>query len=163
MRVYLSVLGAAAKTERGYNTRSKCFCVFCKYFSKNFTGQHCDEIREIKAICPSLCWSVFYFGTRISKCDSFILKCFIFIKSNSSMRKNPEKPNKHVSKNRRSLKLAFSLSNLLIKDFIIWDVIGTFLVASDWQRRWHPSNANCTKGLSVEESNPITWWPHLIP
>ena len=61
----------------------------------------------------------FDFGTRISKCDSFILRFFIFIESNSSMRKNPEKPNKHVRKNRRSGKLAFFPPNLLTKDFII--------------------------------------------
>ena len=72
------------------------------------------------------------------------------------MRKNPEKPNKHVSKNRRYGKLAFFPPNLLTKDFIITDVTGSFLVVSDWQRRWHPSNANWTKGLSVGESNPIT-------
>ena len=47
----------------------------------------------------------------------------VFIKSNSSMRKNPEKPNKYVSKNRRSGKLAFFPPNLLTKDFIISDVI----------------------------------------
>ena len=58
------------------------------------------------------------------------------------MRKNPEKPNKHVSKNRRYGKLAFFHPNLLTKDFIITDVTGSFLVVSDWQRRWHPSNAN---------------------
>ena len=72
------------------------------------------------------------------------------------MRKNPEKPNKHVSKNRRSGKLAFFRPNLLVKDFIIAGVIGSFLVVSDWQRRWQPLNANYTKGLSVGESNPIT-------
>ena len=72
------------------------------------------------------------------------------------MRKNPEKTNKRVRKIRRSGKLAFFHPNLLTKDFIISDVIGSFLVVSDWQRRWHPLNANCTKGLSVGESNPIT-------
>ena len=41
------------------------------------------------------------------------------------------------------------------KDFVIAGVIGSFLVVSHWQRRWHPSNANYTKGLSVGESNPI--------
>ena len=35
------------------------------------------------------------------------------------MHKNPEKPNKHVRKNRRSGKLAFFPPNLLTKDFII--------------------------------------------
>ena len=72
------------------------------------------------------------------------------------MRKNPEKPNKHASRNRRSGKLAFFSPNLLIKDFIIAGVIGSFLVASNWQRRWYPTNATCTKGLSVGESNPNT-------
>ena len=67
------------------------------------------------------------------------------------MQKNPEKPNKHVSKNHRSGKLAFFPPNLLTKDFI-----GSFLVVSDWQRRWHPSKASCTKGLLVGESNLIT-------
>ena len=85
-----------------------------------------------------------------------MLRCFIFIESNSSMRKNPEKPNKHVSKNRRSGKLAFFPPNFSTKDFIMANVIGFFLVVSDWRRRCHPSNANCTKGLSVGESNPIT-------
>ena len=84
------------------------------------------------------------------------------MESNSSIRRNPEKPNKHVSKNRRSGKLVFFPPNLLTKDFIIWDVIGSFLVVSDWRRRWHPSNVNCTKGLSVGKSNPITWWPTLF-
>ena len=56
---------------------------------------------------------------------------FFFIESNSSMRKNPEKPNKHVSKNRRSGKLALFPSNLLTKDFITSDVIDSFLVVSD--------------------------------
>ena len=51
------------------------------------------------------------------------------------MRKNPEKANKHVSKNRRSGKLVFSPPNLLTKDFIISDFIGSFLVVSDWQRQ----------------------------
>ena len=37
----------------------------------------------------------------------------VFIKSNSSMRKNPEKPNKYVSKNRRSGKLAFFSSEFV--------------------------------------------------
>ena len=44
------------------------------------------------------------------------------------MHKNAEKPNKHVSKNRRSGKLVFFPPNLLTKDFIILDVTGSFLV-----------------------------------
>ena len=53
------------------------------------------------------------------------------------MRKNPEKPNKHVSKNCRSGKLALFPPNLLTKNFIIAGVIGSFFVVFDWQRRWH--------------------------
>ena len=52
------------------------------------------------------------------------------------MRKNPEKPNKHVSKNRRSGKLAFFPPNFSTKDFMIVGVLGSFLVVSNWQRRW---------------------------
>ena len=44
------------------------------------------------------------------------------------MHKSPEKPNKHVSKNRRSGKLVFFPPNLLTKDFIILDITGSFLV-----------------------------------
>ena len=88
--------------------------------------------------CPSLCWSDFDFGTRICKRNSFILKCFIFIESNFSIRKNPEKPNKHVSKNRRSGKLASFPPNLLTKDFIISDVIGSFLVVSNLAKTLAP-------------------------
>ena len=76
------------------------------------------------------------------------------------MCKNSEKSKKHVRKNRRSEMLACFPPNLLIKDFIFSDVIGSFLVVSNWQRRWqrhwHPLNANWTKELSVAESKPIT-------
>ena len=41
------------------------------------------------------------------------------------MRKNPEKPNKHVKKNRRSGKFVFFPPNLLTKDVIISDMIGS--------------------------------------
>ena len=65
------------------------------------------------------------FSSRISKCDSFILRCFVFTKNNPPMRKNPEKPNKHVNKNCRYGKFVFFPPNLLTKDFIISDVIGS--------------------------------------
>ena len=48
------------------------------------------------------------------------------------MHKNPEKPNKHVRKNRRSGKLAFFPLNLLTKDFIISQVLSWwFLIGKD--------------------------------
>ena len=72
------------------------------------------------------------------------------------MRKNPEKNDEDVNKNLSSGKLAFFLPNLLNKDFIISDVISSSFVVSNWQRRCHPSKANCTKGLLVGESNFIT-------
>ena len=62
------------------------------------------------------------------------------------MGKNPEKSNEFVIKNRRSSKLAFFPLNLLTKDLIISDMIGSFLMVSDWQRSWHPSDAGFTKG-----------------
>lgn len=70
---------------------------------------------------------------------------FIFIESNFSMGKNPEKSNKFVIKNRRSSKLAFFPLNLLTKDLIISDVIGSFLAISDSEKRSYTSNANWAK------------------
>ena len=80
---------------------------------------------------------------------------FYFTENNSCACKNPEKHQKHVTKSRKFGKFVFFPPNLLTKGFFISDVIGSFLVVSDWQRSWHPSNANCAKGLSVGESNPI--------
>ena len=76
----------------------------------------------------------------------------------------------NVSKNRRSGKLVFLPLNLLTKDFIIFNVIGSFLVVYDLQRRWHHSSATCTKAsnpITVRESNLITAfyrirWGYLI-
>ena len=71
------------------------------------------------------------------------------------MRKNPENPTNMFAKIVDLVSLHFFPPNLLTEDFIISNVIGSFLVVSNWQRRWHPSNANCTKGLPGGESNPI--------
>ena len=81
---------------------------------------------------------------------------FYFTEKNSCARKNPEKHQKHLSKNRKFGKLVFFPLDLLTKGFLISNVIGSFLVVSNWQRSWHPLNANWAKGSSVGESNPIT-------
>lgn len=96
------------------------------------------------------------FVTRISKCESFIFRYFIFMESNLPMLNDHGKPNKYVNKNHRSGKLTFLCPNLLINHLIISNVTASFLVILNCQRFCYTFNANCMKGLSVEESNPIT-------
>ena len=73
------------------------------------------------------------------------------------MCKNLEKPSKHVAKIVHLVSLHFFL-----RIFLIAGVIGSFLVVFNWQRRWHPLNANCTKGLLLENQTPLRYDPILF-
>ena len=81
--------------------------------------------------------------------------CFSLTSSNSSIRKNPANPNKHVNQNLKSGIVEFFPPYFVTKVLIISEVMGSFLVASISYNRWHPSKANWTKGLSVGELNPL--------
>ena len=95
--------------------------------------------------------------TRLFLKDLFLFYFLIFVLSKVILLCVGILKPKHEAKNRRSGKLAFFSLNLLTKDYITSDVIGSFLMVSDWQRRWHPSNANYKKGLSLGQSNLINF------
>ena len=64
--------------------------------------------------------------------------CFSLTSSNSSIRKNPTSPNKHVNKNLKSGILEFFPPYFVTKILII----SLFLVVFVSHDRWHPSKAN---------------------
>ena len=83
--------------------------------------------------------------------SSFVILC---VSPNSSISKNPAKPNKHIKKNLKSGIVELFPPYFVNKVLLISDVLCSFLVVSVLHNRWHPSKANWTEILSVGELNP---------
>ena len=68
--------------------------------------------------------------------------CFSLTSSNSSIRKNPVNPDKHVNKNLKSGIVELFPPYFVTKVLIISEFMGSLLVVSVSHNRWHPSETN---------------------